>query len=147
MRIKLYKKYILNTYTKQSMTFGVTSSTNGAKSIPLGSKITKMLPVKSASTYGGFNGATQNKDVLGNLMYGGIKSAPLDQNIMTNSLAIRGVHVCQPAYNSIKVLRRPPVKNTNSYQIQTGFARDQRVGGLSQFPVLKELPIPRSNYT
>ena len=129
------------------MTYGVTSSTNGLQSIPLGSKITKMLPVKSASTYGGFNGSTQNKDVLGNLMYAGIKSAPLDQNLMTNNLAIRGVHVCQPAYNSVQVLRRPAVKNTNSFQIQTGFARDQRVGGLSQFPVLKELPIPRSNYT
>ena len=129
------------------MSFGVTSSTNGAKSIPLGSKIVKMLPVKSASVMGGPMNATENKDVLGNLMYGGIKSAPLDQNIMTNSLAIRGVHVCQPAYNSIRVLRRPPVKNTNSYQVQTGFARDQRVGGLSQFPVLKELPTPRSNYT
>ena len=129
------------------MSFGVTKNTNAMPSIPLGSTIKKMLPIKSASVFGGFSGATENKDVLGNLMYQGIKSAPVDQNIMTNSLAVRGVHVCEPAYNTFRVLRRPPVKNTNSYQVQTGFARDQRVGGLSQFPVLKTLPTPRSNYT
>ena len=129
------------------MSFGVTKNTNGMPSIERGSKITKTLPIKSASTFGGPTNSTENKDVLGNLMYQGIKSAPLDQNILTNSLAVRGVLPCEPAYNTFRVLRRPPVKNTNSYQVQTGFARDQRVGGLSQFPVLKTLPTPRSNYT
>ncbi len=129
------------------MSFGVTKNTNGIQSIPLGSKITKTLPVKSASVMGGPSNATENKDVLGNLMYGGIKSHALDQNIMSNNLSVRGVLPCEPAYNSIRVLRAPPVVNTNGYQVQTGFARDQRVGGMSQFPVLKTLPTPRSNYT
>jgi len=128
------------------MSFGVTKNTNGIQSIPLGSKITKTLPIKSASVMGGPTNATENKDVLGNLMYAGIKSHALDQNIMSNNLSVRGVLPCQPAYNSIRVLRTPPVKNTNSYQVQTGFARDQRVGGLSGLPVLKSLPISRTNY-
>jgi len=128
------------------MSFGVTKNTNGIQSIPLGSKITKTLPIKSASVMGGPTNATENKDVLGNLMYAGIKSHALDQNIMSNNLSVRGVLPCQPANNSIRVLRTPPVKNTNSYQVQTGFARDQRVGGLSGLPVLKTLPISRTNY-
>jgi len=92
------------------MSFGVTKTTNGIKSIPLGSKITKTLPIKSASVMGGPTNATENKDVLGNLMYAGIKSHALDQNIMSNNLSVRGVLPCQPAYNSIRVLRTPPVK-------------------------------------
>ena len=137
---------MLQVQVLQIMSYGVTKNTNGLQSIERGSKITKTLPVKSASTMGGPSNATENKDVLGNLMYAGIKSHTLDQNILTNSLAVRGVLPCQPAYNTIRVLRRPPVKNTNSYQVQTGFARSQRVGGISQFPVLKDLPTALTNY-
>ena len=54
--------------------------------------------------------------------------------LVTNIGAVRGV------------LRRPPVPSTNGMQVPVGNFRGQRVGIMSQFPILQTLPIPRTNY-
>ena len=125
---------------------GETTAPIGLRSIERGPNITKTLPLKNVGQSGGPTNRNHNKSTLGKLYYQGIDTHPLDANIMTNLGAVRGVHLCQPAYNTIRVLRRPPVKSTNSYQVPTGFARDQRTGAMTQFPVLKELPTARGNY-
>jgi hypothetical protein len=126
--------------------YGETSKPIGLKSIPLGPDITKTLPLKNVGLTGGATNRLYNKDTLGKLQYQGIDSHPLDLNIMTNLGAVRGIHPCQPCYNHIRVLRKPPIKSTNSYQVPTGFCRDQRTGLASQFPVLSTLPTPRRNF-
>ena len=126
---------------------GETTAPIGLRSIERGPDITKTLPLKNTGLTGGFTNRNHNKSTLGKLYYQGIDTHPLDANIMTNLGAVRGVHLCEPAYNTIRVLRRPPVKATNAWQVPTGFARDQRTGSMTQFPVLKELPTPRGNYS
>lgn len=67
--------------------------------------------------------------------------------LVTNIGAVRGVLPCQAAPGSrIQVLRRPPVPSTNGMQVPVGNFRGQRVGIMSQFPILQTLPIPRTNY-
>ena len=126
--------------------YGETKAAIGLKSIERGPDITKTLPLKNVGLTGGPTNQNHNKSTLGKLYYQGIDSHPLDLNVMTNLGAVRGVMPCQPAYNTIRVLRRPPVKATNAWQVPSGFARDQRTGAATQFPVLKELPTPRGNY-
>ena len=129
------------------MKYGETKNTNGLRSIERGPDIKKMLPLQNAGQSGGPTNQNHNKSTLGKLYYQGIDSAPLDLNIMTNLGAVRGVLPCEPCYNHIKVLRRPPVKATNAWQVPTGFARDQRTGAATQGPVLKELPANLGNYS
>ena len=126
--------------------YGETTAPIGLRSIQRGPNITKTLPLKNVGQTGGPTNRNHNKSTLGKLYYQGVDSHPLDANIMTNLGGVRGVLPCEPAYNHIRVLRRPPVKATNSYQVPTGFARDQRTGAATQFPVLKELPTARGNF-
>ena len=128
------------------MKYGETTKPIGLRSVERGPEITKMLPLQTAGLTGGPTNRSYNKSTLGKLYYQGIDSAPLDLNIMTNLGSVRGVLPCQPAYNHIRVLRRPPVKASNSWQVPTGFARDQRTGAASQGPILKELPASLENY-
>jgi len=125
---------------------GETTAPIGLRSVERGPNITKTLPLQNVGQTGGFTNRLYNKSTLGKLYYQGIDTHPLDLNVMTNLGAVRGVMPCQPAYNTIRVLRRPPVKATNAWQVPTGFARDQRTGAMTQFPVLKELPTPRGNF-
>ncbi len=127
--------------------YGETSKPIGLRSIERGPDIKKMLPLQNVGQTGGPTNRNHNKSTLGKLYYQGVDSAPLDLNIMTNLGAVRGVLPCEPAYNTIRVLRRPPVKATNAWQVPTGFARDQRTGGATQGPVLKELPVARGNFS
>ena len=128
------------------MKYGETTKPIGLRSVERGPDIAKTLPLQNVGQTGGPTNRNHNKSTLGKLYYQGIDSAPLDLNIMTNLGSVRGVLPCQPAYNHIRVLRRPPVKASNSWQVPTGFARDQRTGAASQFPVLKELPASLENY-
>ena len=68
------------------------------------------------------------------------KRYPLD--LFPNSSAARKVLPCEPGYNSFRVIRPPPVRSENGMQVPTGFARGQRAGIMSQFPILNRLPIP-----
>ncbi len=129
------------------MKYGETTKTIGLRSIERGPDIKKMLPLQNVGQTGGYTNQNHNKSTLGKLYYQGVDSAPLDLNIMTNLGGVRGVLPCEPAYNHIKVLRRPPVKATNAWQVPTGFARDQRTGAATQGPVLKELPVARGNFS
>jgi len=126
--------------------YGETKAAIGLRSVERGPNITKTLPLSNVGMTGGFTNRNYNKDTLGKLKYQGVDSQVLDLNIMTNLGAVRGVHPCMPCYNHIRVLRKPPIKATNAYQVPTGFARDQRTGLATQFPVLSTLPTPRRNF-
>ena len=61
--------------------------------------------------------------------------------------AARGVLPCQAAYNAgPRVLRVPPQSSASSMVCPVGAFRNQKLGIYSQFPVLKSLPPPVSNY-
>tara|TARA_R110000823_G_scaffold16712_2_gene53370 strand:+ start:184 stop:579 length:396 start_codon:yes stop_codon:yes gene_type:complete len=129
------------------MKYGETTKPNGLRSVERGPNIAKTLPLQSVGQSGGPTNRNHNKSTLGKLYYQGIDSAPLDLNLMTNLGAVRGVLPCEPCYNHIRVLRRPPIKATNAWQVPTGFARDQRTGAATQGPILKELPVSRGNFS
>ena len=67
--------------------------------------------------------------------------------LVSNIAAVRGVLPCQEApFSRIKLFRRPPVSSQNGMQVPTGAFRGQNVGIMTQFPILKTLPTPVTNY-
>ena len=67
--------------------------------------------------------------------------------LVSNIGAVRGVLPCQAAPGvRIQVLRRPPISSTNGMQVPVGAFRNERVGIMTQFPILNTLPTPRTNY-
>ena len=121
-----------------------TTQTNGMRNIQISADFVQVRPPFGMGTQG-----TRFLNQKVPLYKHGVLTPPPYPagGLVSNIAAVRGVLPCQAAPGArIQVLRRPPVPSTNGMQVPVGNFRGQRVGIMTQFPILSSLPIPRTNY-